>query len=150
MKKEVKKTSQKILTLLGYKQAKVTVADSDDSIEVNVSLTEEEMGSLIGHHGETISAIQRIVNLAANNGKEDWKRVVINVGDYRQKREEVLGEMAQQASQNAKTTGKEVILSYLPSHERRIIHMLLEKDGDIETYSEGVGNHRRLVIKPIN
>lgn len=133
---------------LGFSETKLTVEETKDGPSVLITLPEEEMGALIGHHGETITSLQTILNLIINQNQSTWTRVLVNIGDYRQRREKILEEMAQKAADNAKSTGKEVILSYLPSHERRTIHLLLEKNKDIETYSEGTGKYRRLVIKP--
>jgi spoIIIJ-associated protein len=148
--KDFKIVVEELLNLIGFSDASVQIKDSKDkqTTNINIQMPEEEMGALIGHHGETIASLQLLLSLIYNKDQEDWKRVTVDIGDYRKKREEVLIEMAKKASDNAKTTGKEVILSYLPSHERRIIHLFLEEDSQIETYSEGVGKYRRLVIKP--
>ena len=79
---------------------------------------------------------------------EKWQRIVVDVGDWREKREEQLRRMALSAAQRVKFSKESVAMSYLNSAERRIIHIALAENPDVETRSEGEKRERRLVIEP--
>lgn len=128
--------------------ASVSVSKGDDGeiAEVNIE-GGDEAGLLIGRHGETLTAIQSFISLALKQETGEWVRVVVNVGDYRDKQEERLVNLALQAADRAKQTGESQHLYNLSAGERRVIHMELSKDKDIETESAGEGEERYLIIK---
>lgn len=138
----------KLLTILGYKDHKIKISKSDEHQQIDITIEDEQAGALIGHQGETIASLQIIVNLILNQGSESWTRYMLDIDGYKRDREESLKALATKAADNSKSTGKEVILSYIPSNERRIVHTHLQEDKEVETYSEGYGRNRRLVIKP--
>lgn len=142
----IKKTTEELLEHLKIK-AKVNIETTDTDV-VNVSLDTEETGILIGYHGETLSALQLILGLIVYKKLGNWVRIVVNVGDYRQKREEVLKRMALRAAEKVRQTNEAVILPFLNAGERRIIHLTLKENSDVYTESEGEGENRRLIIKP--
>lgn len=142
----VKKTTEDLLEHLKIK-AKVRV-EVDEQNVVHISLETEETGILIGYHGETLSAFQLILGLIIYKKLGKWIRVVVNVGDYRQKREEVLKRIALKTAEKVRQTNEAIILPFLNSGERRIIHLTLKDDPDVYTESEGEGENRRLIIKP--
>lgn len=134
--------------LLAKLEIDVTVAVElvDDVYQVKVET--EESGLLIGFHGETLSSFQLILGLIVYRKLGQWVRVVVEVGDYRARREEQLRVMAQSYAAQVVASGQPLVLPYLPPIERRIIHMALQDNSEVETVSEGEGNLRRLVIKP--
>jgi len=79
----------------------------------------------------------------------EWQKISLNVNDWREQREKYLTEMASNLAQRAKFSNKQIYFPYLNSQDRRIIHMYLADFSGISTSSEGEGNNRRLVIKPI-
>jgi len=113
---------------------------------IKVQMEAENSGLLIGRHGATIEAIQ--VVLAGMIGKRlgRWLRVVCNVGDYREQREETLVQLALNTAKKAKFSGEAQKLTGLTASERRIVHMALANDAEVETFSEGEGEGRLLVI----
>ena len=115
-----------------------------------VKVETEESGLLIGFHGETLSSFQLILGLIAYKKLGEWVRVVVEVGDYRARREEQLRQMAESYAAQVLTTGQPIALPPLPPIERRIIHLALQERADVETVSEGEGNFRRVVVKPKN
>lgn len=150
MESQIQSQIEEILSLMGFTQTQVLVEASDsEGYSASITAQPEDSGVLIGYHGEGVDALQLIVNLSTNKNNQEWTRITVNINDYRQQREEVVKNMALSAAQNAKSTGKAVVLNYLPSHERRIAHMILSEDSQIETYSEGVGKYRRLIISPL-
>ena len=144
--KEIKPIVESLVASMGFSDAGVETLVEGDYIKINIKSLSEQSGILIGRHGEGIDALQLIVNLIVNNQSEEWQRVLVNVNDYRESREETIKQMATKAAENAKTTGKEVVLNFLPSHERRIAHMHLDEDKEIQTYSQGEGKYRRMII----
>ncbi len=116
--------------------------------EVNIELQGEGLGLLIGRHGATLDAMQLLVAIIANRGVAEGGRVILDAENYRERRQEMLERMAHSHAEKAKRTGKEVVIPELKPYERRIIHMTLADDPGVETYSEGHGAMRQLVISP--
>jgi len=105
---------------------------------------------LIGRHGATLDALQMLAGLVANSGFEHGARVVVDAEQYRERRRQMLVEMAQQQADKAKESQQEVVIPDLKPFERRIIHLALKEDPEVETYSEGEGDERCIVISPRN
>lgn len=145
--KIAKETVEKLLELLGI-QAEVGVSEDKENALIMVQIETADPGVLIGYHGQTLNAFQLISGIMVSKKLEEWVHLVVNVGDYRQKREEVLKKMALSAAQKAHFSGELVVLTELSPAERRIVHIVLGDHPDVETYSEGEGQERRLVIKP--
>lgn len=122
-------------------------SDDQDVVEVNVK-TDQDTGLLIGRRGETLGAIQSFLSLGARQHLGDWVRVVVNIGDWRDKEEERLKDLAAQVADRAKSTGESQTLYNLTAGQRRIVHMALSEDKEVETSSEGEGSERYLVVKP--
>ena len=107
-----------------------------------------EAGLLIGHHGKTLESLQLILGILISKRLGEWVKAYVNVGDYREKREEALMHMAQRAADRALALGRPVELSRLSPSERRIIHLTLSGDDRVETESMGEGDARVLLVKP--
>ena len=121
---------------------------TDETEAYRVRIETEETGLLIGHHGKTLESVQLIVGIIVSKKIGQWVRVYVNVGDYREKREETLMHMAQRAADRALALGRPVELSRLSPSERRIIHLTLSGDERVETESMGEGDDRMLLVKP--
>ena len=143
--KQIQKITEELLEKLQVKSNLKVEVDETETVHINIET--EETGILIGYHGETLSAFQLILGLMIYKKLGSWTKIVVNVGDYRERRQEVLFQMAQNAVDRVKTTNESVILPYLNSGERRIIHIYLQENPDVITESEGEGENRRLVIK---
>lgn len=144
--KIVEKETQKLLELMKA-EAKIEIKEDKENEAIAIQLTIDEPGILIGYHGETLSALQLILSLLINKKLESWTRIIVNVNDYRQKREESLRMIALNSAQKVKFSGEPVVLTDLSPSERRIIHLALAEHPDVLTVSEGEGRERRLVIK---
>jgi spoIIIJ-associated protein len=107
-----------------------------------------DLGALIGRHGATLDAIQLLVSVAANNVGHTGARIIVDAEQYRARRAQMLENMAHAEAEKVKRTQKELVIPDLKPYERRIIHMCLKDDPDVETYSEGEGEQRQLVITP--
>ncbi|MEK7140949.1 MAG: R3H domain-containing nucleic acid-binding protein [Patescibacteria group bacterium] len=126
-----------------------TVAvDLDETGAYQVQIDTDETGLLIGFHGRTLESFQILLSIIVSKKLAAWVKVYVNVGDYRQKREETLMLMAQRAAERAISFGKPVELPSLSPSERRVIHMTLGGDERVETESVGEGMNRTLVVKP--
>ncbi len=113
-----------------------------------IQIETEESGLLIGYHGEVINSLQLILGILIFRSLGEWVRVMVDVGDYREKREEVVKRMAQDKAAEVVASGLPVSLPYLSPLERRIIHMTLTDNDQVESVSEGDGKERHIVLKP--
>ncbi len=116
-----------------------------------IDITGEEAGILIGHHGETLDALQYLVNLAANKREEneeskDYCRITVDVENYRAKREETLRQLARRMAGRVLKYKKSITLEPMNPYERRIIHAEVQKINGVSTNSIGADHNRRVVI----
>jgi spoIIIJ-associated protein len=142
----VKQLAEELLAGLQI-PATVTVSPGEEDT-LSVNITTEESGLLIGYHGETLSSFQLILGLMVYKKLGQWVKVVVEIGDYRAKRAEQLTAMAQAYANQALSTGQPVYLPPLPPSERRVVHLALQENPQVETESVGDGNSRRVVVKP--
>lgn len=119
---------------------------SDSDNNVTLQLHGANLGLLIGKHGQTLDALQYLTNLVANKSKEDWLKINLDIENYRQRRADTLKKLALRLADKAKRKYERVVLEPMNSHERKIIHMALQDDKSIVTYSEGEEPHRHIVI----
>jgi spoIIIJ-associated protein len=108
-----------------------------------------DVGLLIGHHGQTIDAIQHLAQRIVYRGGSPQARVVIDVEGYRERRAESLRSMALDAAEESLRSGQAVELDPMPAFERRIVHEYLRERGDVKTHSEGDEPDRYLVVEPL-
>jgi len=113
---------------------------------VRINIVGNDMGLLIGRKGETLNSLQFLLGLIANRGREDKIRVVLDVEDYRLKREESLKSLAIKLSNKVKQTRKSVVMRPMSPQERRIVHTVLQNDPNIVTFSQGEEPNRKVVI----
>lgn len=126
--------------------ATVNVAEDNETIKIDV--LGEDAGCLIGRRGETLDSIQFLAGLAVNkNKKNSHMRVLVDIENYRSKREESLIRYAKKTAREVAKTRKTKKLDYMNPYERRIIHSALQNDSYVNTYSEGIDPYRRLVIE---
>jgi spoIIIJ-associated protein len=143
---QVTKLTQDLLDRLEVSGEVLVDVDEENAYRVHIST--EETGLLIGYHGQTLESFQIILGLIISKTLGTWQRVYVNVGDYREKREEALMHMAQRAAERAIILRRPVELARLTAAERRIIHLTLSGDERVETESTGEGLNRRLLVKP--
>ncbi|HOD35014.1 MAG TPA: RNA-binding cell elongation regulator Jag/EloR [Syntrophales bacterium] len=134
-----------ILQRMGV-NARVTIQEAPDATLLVVEGNDN--GLLIGKRGQTLDALQHLVNKAVNRQEKDRKQIVIDTEDYRRKREESLVALAEKLARKAKRTRKAVTLSNMNARERRIIHLALQGDESLTTKSRGEGSHRKIIIQP--
>ena len=126
--------------------AEVAATATDDTIQLAVS--SESGGRLIGHRGETLAALQHLANMMVRRQTDERVYVHVDIGGYRQARLEKLEEQAREAAAKVRAEGTEVPLAMMNAAERRHIHAALTDEPGVTTESRGEGSQRRLVIKP--
>jgi spoIIIJ-associated protein len=126
-----------------------TVSVSEDADEVRADLEGEDLGLLIGRHGQMIDAIQHIAYRIACRGETTRKRVVVDAAGYRERRAVALRAAADQAAEAAVHDRRPVTLEAMTALERKVVHEHLKARHDVETYSEGEEPDRRLVVAPL-
>jgi len=134
---------QEILGLMGI-DGTVTVVSGDECVRYQIE--GPGVKALIGHHGQTLDALQHVVNLAASRGSQDRRRLVVDVAGYRQQREERLLAMAQRLAERVARTGESIELEAMASYERKVVHTALQDHPDVSTHSEGEEPHRSVII----
>lgn len=146
-KKALKEVTDQLLVLMSTKATvEVSVDKENKCYIVNIN-GGDETGLLIGKKGETLMSIQTILGILLKQKTGEWERVTVNVGDYLQKEEEYLKNLADSTAARAKETKEPQSLYNLKPSQRRIIHMELSKDSEISTESIGEGEERYLVVK---
>ncbi|MDE6053552.1 MAG: KH domain-containing protein, partial [Lachnospiraceae bacterium] len=120
--------------------------DSLKSLEVDLS--GDEMGVLIGKRGQTLDSLQYLISLVVNKGTSEYIRVKVDTENYRQRRRETLENLAKNIAYKVKRTRRPVSLEPMNPYERRIIHSALQNDRYVTTHSEGDEPFRRVVVTP--
>jgi len=142
----VSTVTQDLLTRLGI-EGTVHV-DTDETNAFRVNIQTEETGLLIGFHGKTLESFQILLGMICAKALGSWEKVYVNVGDYREKREESLMYIAQRAADRVIDTGRPIEIPHLSPSERRVVHLTLSGDDRVATESVGEGDRRVLVVKP--
>lgn len=134
--------------LEGMSQQEVSVNARVEDGGVVVDVECEDHGIVIGRRGETLDAVQYLASLVANKGKDDYARVSLNIGDYRQKREATLVALAEKTAKQVLRTGRKVTLEPMNPYERHIIHTAIQGIEHVSTHSVGSNIDRRVVVTP--
>ena len=142
----VQELLEKIVAEAGI-EARVHV--EEDAEEVRADLEGEDLGLLIGRHGQMIDAIQHIAYRIACKGASVRKRVVVDAAGYRERRAVALRAAGDQAAEAAVHDRRPVTLEAMTALERKVVHEHLKSRHDVETYSQGEEPDRRLVVAPL-
>ncbi len=134
-----------ILKNLGVEDAEITVEADEEDVRINIECG-DNYGSVIGRRGETLDAIQYLTRLVINRGSEEYKRVSINVGNYREKRENTLRALARKNASKVRKYGRNVVLEPMNPYERRIIHTTVQEIEGVTSHSVGSDGDRKVVI----
>lgn len=135
-----------ILIGMGIENAEISVFQSEDNAVI--TLSGDSLGGAIGRRGENLSALQYLVSLAANNSSDEYFRISINVGNYREQRERSLSTLAKKTAERALKLGKNVALEPLNPYERRVIHTIIHDMDGVSSWSVGEDKDRHVVIGP--
>jgi spoIIIJ-associated protein len=119
---------------------------STSPLTINIHGMNENLGLLIGRRGETLAALQLLVNLIVSHRTKHRLRIMVDAENYRQRREENLHSLALRVAQQVRSYRRSIALEAMPPYERRIVHIALSDSKDISTESIGEGEERRVVI----
>ncbi len=148
---DVEAVTQKFLsdvfTAMGI-SVEITVKYDEEAKTLDVDLSGDEMGVLIGKRGQTLDSLQYLISLVVNKGTIEYIRVKVDTENYRQRRKETLENLAKNISYKVKRTRRPVSLEPMNPYERRIIHSALQNDKYVTTHSEGEEPFRRVVVTP--
>jgi len=143
---EAKSVLEELLRLMELKGT-VEIQMGTEAAKLNV--VGEDLGVLIGRRGEKLASLQHIVNLiVARKDEGQPNRIMVDVENYRGRREDQLRDVADRAAKRVAQSGKIIQLEAMPAMERRIIHLALSEHTDVRTQSVGVEPNRRVVILP--
>jgi spoIIIJ-associated protein len=142
---EASEVLRQLLHTMGF-DVEVSVQNEENPLTLAVS--GENLGILIGRRGDNLSALQFMVNLILSKNRRQWPRVVLDVENYRARREESLRSLADRVAYRVRRNGRPFTLEAMPASDRRIIHLALRDRPDVETYSIGEGPARRVVVAP--
>lgn len=135
-----------VLTKLGVTNVVIEATETEDGAEFDVN--GDDIGFIIGHRGETLDALQYLTGLVVNHIHDEYFRVIINIGNYREKREKTLEILGRKLAFKACKTGEKVSLEPMNPYERRIIHTAVQKVRGATSWSEGENIQRHVVIGP--
>ena len=138
---------KEVLVALGYPEAEVTFAQKDGMIVLQLS--GDEMGAVVGRRGDNLDAMQYLASLVANKSEGSYVRVVLDIDDYRSKREASLRAYARKTASNAVRSGRSITLEPMNPYERRIVHSTVQTVSGATSKSIGSEPNRRVVISPI-
>lgn len=124
----------------------VTVTYDEENRNMDIDLSGDEMGVLIGKRGQTLDSLQYLVSLVVNKDTDNYIRVKVDTENYRQRRKETLENLAKNIAYKVKRTKRPVSLEPMNPYERRIIHSALQNDKYVTTHSEGEEPFRRVVV----
>ena len=128
---------------------KVNIEITSTEEEMNIELSGDEMGVLIGKRGQTLDSLQYLTSLVVNKGSKEYVRVKVDTENYRQRRKDTLENLAKNLAYKVKRTKRPVSLEPMNPYERRIIHSALQNDKYVTTHSEGEEPYRKVVITPV-
>ena len=128
---------------------KVDIAVETVENEMNIELSGEDMGVLIGKRGQTLDSLQYLTSIVVNKGRKEYIRVKVDTENYRSRRKETLENLAKNLAYKAKRTKNPVSLEPMNPYERRIIHSALQNDKYVTTHSEGEDPYRKVIITPV-
>ena len=143
---EVRKFMDAAVIGLGLSNARLDVYDAGEFVAVDV--VAEEAGLFIGQKGETIDALQYIANVAAYKNRSFSKRIILDSEGYRQRRTEAIQGMAHRTARRAMREQREIELPPMNPAERRVVHVYLKENTEVNTVSEGSGENRRVKVSP--
>ena len=147
---------EKAQTILGkiinfiIEDGEIQAINNEEVDTIVLGIKTSNPGVLIGRHGHTLDALQYIVNIIANKEIEEPERrkIIVDIEGYKERREDIVSKYAHEKAEIVKKTGKKIALCYMNAVERRIVHLVLQEEPLLVTYSEGSEPFRRVIIAP--
>lgn len=144
--KKAAKYVENVLINFGLKDFTVEILEKEDGAELQI--VGQRISPIIGRRGELLDNIQYLAGLVANSIADKYYRLTINAGNYREKREKSLESLGKKIAFKALKTNKPQVLEPMTPYERRVLHLEIEKIDGVESWSEGEGIERHLVVAP--
>ncbi|MBI5583760.1 MAG: Jag N-terminal domain-containing protein [Deltaproteobacteria bacterium] len=141
--REIEEITEKILGLMGLE---TTLKTRQEGHTLSIVVEGDKSGNLIGRQGQTIDALQYLLSRIVTRLSPEKMKIVLDSGGYRQRQKKYLTGLALRLAEKAKKTGKPVVTGALNAHDRRIIHLALEKDKSLKTSSRGEGAMKKIII----
>jgi spoIIIJ-associated protein len=143
----VAETEKFVTAVAGAMGLDVTIARNDSKDGLTLSLSGSgDLGMLIGRRGQTLDALQYLVNIVANRYSDTHLRIILDAEDFRERRRKTLEDLSDRLAGHVIRTRKEVVLEPMSPHERKIIHSQLQNHAKVKTFSKGDEPNRRVVI----
>ena len=142
-------TLERIVNFI-IEDGEIQVINNEEVDTIVLGIKTSNPGVLIGRHGHTLDALQYIVNIIANKEIEESKRrkIIVDIEGYKERREDIVSKYAHEKAEIVKKTGKNITLCYMNAVERKIVHLVLQEEPLLSTYSEGTEPFRRVIIAP--
>ncbi|MDP2945569.1 MAG: KH domain-containing protein [Atribacterota bacterium] len=142
-------TLEKIVNFI-VEDGEIQVINNEEADTIVLGIKTSNPGVLIGRHGHTLDALQYIVNIITNKEIEEPERrkIIVDIEGYKERREDIISKYAREKAEIVKKTGKKIALCYMNAVERRIVHLVLQEEPLLSTYSEGTEPFRRVIIVP--
>jgi len=135
----------KVFAAMGVK-AEAQIEFDEEEKTMNINLTGDDMGMLIGKRGQTLDSLQYLVSLVVNKDSESYVKVKLDTENYRERRKETLENLAKNIANKVRRTRHSVALEPMNPYERRIIHSVLQNNKFVETHSEGEEPYRKVIV----
>ena len=147
LKEDISSTPEAVLhEILSHMGLEVQIESQIINGSVHLTVSSDNPGILIGKHGQTLNAVEYLLNCILNRSSLVKKKVFVDAEGYRERREQMLTDLAYRAAAKVKQTRQEIVLDPMPPRDRRIIHITLQSDEQIRTYSRGEGMMRRVAV----
>lgn len=149
LQEKAKTTLEKIVNFI-IEDGEIQAINNEEVDTIILGIKTSNPGVLIGRHGHTLDALQYIVNIIANKEIEESERrkIIVDIEGYKERREDIVSKYAHEKAEIVKETGKKIALCYMNAVERRIVHLVLQEEPLIVTYSEGTEPFRKVIIAP--
>jgi spoIIIJ-associated protein len=141
-----KKVDEFLVDLFKTIGVEVTVQTFEEVDKLYVEIVSESAGLIIGKRGKTLEALQLLMNIVMNRNRKEGRKIILDIENYRDKRENTLTELARKVAEKVKKTGRPQLLEPMNPFERRIIHLALQRDPLVNTKSEGSGNLKKIKV----
>jgi spoIIIJ-associated protein len=142
-------TLERIVNFI-IEDGEIQAIHSEEADTIVLGIKTSNPGVLIGRHGHTLDALQYIVNIITNKEFEEPERrkIIVDIEGYKERREDIVSKYAREKAEIVKKNGKKIALCYMNAVERRIVHLVLQDEPLLSTYSEGTEPFRRVIIVP--
>ncbi|MCL2194539.1 MAG: KH domain-containing protein [Oscillospiraceae bacterium] len=136
-----------VLRHMGVQESTVLTMEEEDGVRFSLQCGDDD-GYVIGRRGETLDSLQYLVRLVISRGRDDYRRVSVNVADYRETREQNLHDLAIVNAGKAKKFGRNMLMPPMSAYDRRTVHTVIQDIEGVSSHSVGEGSDRRVVVAP--